>query len=259
MISPSADPVGVEIVESLAEIGYDYIELSLSDLTALPEPAFASFVERVNRSGLHCEACNNFFPRRVRLTGSQARLDDALTYAAEAMDRAARIGAETIVFGSSGAKNVPAGFPVDAAWKQIGELLRHLGPMAAQRRLTIAIEPINRQESNIVTLAAEGLRLVREVNHPSVQLLIDFYHLMMEKEDLEIVAEAGPALHHLHFAQVKGRSFPAEADDASQEFFRALRRIGYAQRCSVEAYTTDFAPDARRALSLLKQLVSAPD
>jgi len=52
----------VEIVEALAEIGYDYIELSLSDLTALPEPAFASLVERVNRSGIRCEACNNFFP-----------------------------------------------------------------------------------------------------------------------------------------------------------------------------------------------------
>jgi sugar phosphate isomerase/epimerase len=257
MISPSADPVGVEIVEALAEIGYDYIELSLSDLTALPEPAFASLVERVNRSGIRCEACNNFFPRRIPLTGGQARLNHALTYAAAAMDRAARIGAEMIVFGSAGAKNVPAGFPADTAWRQIVELLQHLGTLATQRGLTIAIEPINRQESNIVTLAAEGLRLAREVNHPRVQLLVDFYHLMMEKEDFGILAEAGPVLRHVHFAQVQGRSFPDRVEDEYPLFFRRLQQIGYAQRCSIEAYTTDFATDARRALSLLKQLVAA--
>jgi len=256
MISPSADPVGVEIVESLAEMGYDYIELSLSDLTALPEPAFAGLVERVNRSGIRCETCNNFFPRRIPLTGSQARLDHALTHAAEAMDRAARLGAETIVFGSSGAKNVPTGFPRDAAWRQIVGLLQHLGPLAAQRGLTIAIEPINRLEANIVTLAAEGLRLAREVNHPNVQLLIDYYHLMMEKEDLGIIAEAGPVIRHLHFAKVNGRRFPDQEEEGYRKFFRCLQRIGYSRRCSIEAFTADFATDARRTLSLMKRLMS---
>ena len=256
MISPSADPVGIEIVEALAEIGYDYIELSLSDLAALSETAFASLVERVNRSGIRCEACNNFFPRRIPLTGDQARLNHALAYAADAMDRAARIGAETIVFGSAGAKNVPVGFPVDAAWRQIVELLQHLGPMAASRGLTLAIEPINRQEANIVTLAAEGLRLAREVNHPRVQLLVDYYHLMMEKEDFGILAEAGPALRHLHFAKVKGRGFPDRMEDEYPRFFRRLQQIGYAQRCSIEAYTANFATDAWQTLTLLKQLVS---
>jgi sugar phosphate isomerase/epimerase len=256
MIAPLVDPIGVEIVESLAEMGYDYIELSLSDLAALPDQDFDRLVERVNRSGLRCEACNNFFPRRIPLTGAQARLDDALAYAAGAMDRAARIGAGTIVFGSSGAKNVPAGFPMSLAWNQIVALLKRLGPMAAQRSITIAIEPINKTEANIVTLAAEGLRLAREVDHPSVQLLIDFYHLAMEKEDLAIVAAAGTSLRHVHFAQMKGRGFPSEADDACREFFRALHRIGYARRCSVEAYTADFATEAPKALSVLKQFAS---
>ena len=255
MISP-ADPVGVESVESLAELGYDYIELSLAALAALPEPAFAGVVERVNHSGIRCEACNNFFPRQVRLTGAQARLDHALAYAAGAMDRAARIGVDVIVFGSSGAKNVPPGFPPETAWKQVVDLLQHLGPLAEQRDLTIAIEPINRLEANLVTLAAEGLRLAREVGHPNVQLLIDFYHLTLEKEALEIVTEAGPALRHLHFAEVNGRSFPTQIKEEYRDFFARVRRTGYSGRCSIEALTADFPTDARRALAVLRQLVS---
>jgi D-psicose/D-tagatose/L-ribulose 3-epimerase len=254
MISPTTDPVGIEVVELLAQIGFDYIELSLADLAALPGTAFAVLRRRIERSGIRCEACNNFFPPRVRLTGNDARLPAALEYATATMDRAFSLGARIVVFGSSAAKNVPSGFPIGAAWRQIVELLQHLGPLAAPRDITIAIEPLNQTESNIVNRAAEGLRLVREVNHPNIQLLVDYYHLSMEQESPEIILEAGPAVRHLHFAQVVGRAFPREQDENSTRFFDCLRRIHYDGRCSVEAYTRDFAADAPRALQTLKAL-----
>jgi sugar phosphate isomerase/epimerase len=81
MISPSTDPIGIEIVETMAEIGFDYTELSLSDIAALPEGAFADLARRVERSRIQCEACNNFFPRTIRLTGAEAHLHVALDYA----------------------------------------------------------------------------------------------------------------------------------------------------------------------------------
>ena len=254
MISPSTDPIGVEIVESLAQFGFDYLELSLSGLAALPPPAFSSLQRRIERSGIPCEACNNFFPPRVRLTGSEARLPVALDFARSAMERAASLGVRIIVFGSAGAKNVPRGFPKDVAWKQIVELLQHLGPIAAQHGITIAIEPLNQQESNIINLASEGLDLVRAVNHPNIQLLIDYYHLMMEKENLDIILTAGPAVRHVHFAQVAGRAFPTVEHEDYARFFDCLRQTGYAGRYSIEAYTHDFAADAPRALQLLRNL-----
>ncbi|MGD1030190.1 MAG: sugar phosphate isomerase/epimerase family protein [Opitutaceae bacterium] len=257
MISPAADPVGANIVESLAEIGYDYIELSMCGIAALPEPEFAGVAARLRRSGIRCEALNCFFPASVRLTGESARLDQALEYAAGAMDRAAALGADIIVFGSSGAKNVPAGFSMEAAWRQIVDLLRRLGPMAADRGLTIAIEPLNRGESNIVNLASEGLKLAREVDHPAVRLLIDYYHLAIEKEDPGIAVQAGPALRHVHFAKVEGRSFPDRTEEDYRRFFSCLRRAAYSRRCSIESVTADFEADARRALPILRQLASA--
>jgi sugar phosphate isomerase/epimerase len=255
MISPSTDPIGIEIVDAMAEIGFDYLELSLADLAALPEAAFVDLARRLERFGLRCEACNNFFPRTVRLTGEDARLPAALEYARLALDRAARLGARVVVFGSSGAKNVPEGFSPVAAWHQIVALLRHLGPIAAACDLTIAIEPINRLESNIVNRAEEGLRLAREVGHPQVKLLIDFYHLKMERECLAILEEAGPEIRHVHFAEVERRAFPEEAKPEYADFFTALHRIRYEGRCSLEAYTQDFAIDARRALEILQSLV----
>jgi D-psicose/D-tagatose/L-ribulose 3-epimerase len=253
MISP-ADPIGIGIIDDMARMGFDYIELSLAALAALAETDFAALARRIAQSGIRCEACNNFFPPRVRLTGPEACLTTALEYATGAMDRAARLGVQTIVFGSSGAKNVPAGFDMRAAWRQIVELLQAIGPLAQARSITIAIEPLNRQESNIVNRAAEGLKLAREVNHPHIQLLVDYYHLMMEHESPEVVIRAGDAVRHLHFARVEGRSFPRHADDAMRLFFRLVRQAGYRGRCSIEAYTQNLLADAPRTLQLLREL-----
>ena len=253
MISPAVDPIGIEVIEVMAELGFDYIELSLAHLAALDEDRYIDLVRRVGRSGLRCEACNNFFPAAIRLTGENARLDDAVEYARRALDRAAGLGVCIIVFGSAGAKNVPAGFNHPTAWRQIVELLQNLGPMAESREITIAIEPLNKQESNIVNLAAEGLRLALEVAHPNVGLLIDYYHLAMEHEDPAILVEAGAAIRHVHFAQVAGRRFPYAQESAGMAaFFDRIRSIRYTGRCSIEAYTDNFRADARRALAYLR-------
>lgn len=253
MVSPSADRIGIDVVETMASLGFDYVELSLADLTALPQDTFEDLARRLERSGIPCEACNNFFPRQIRLTGDAADPVAAVAYARQALARAARLGARIIVFGSSAAKNVPEGFCHDVAWQQIVALLRQLGPVAAGHGLVIVIEPINRQESNIVNFAAEGLRLAAEVDHPNVQLLIDFYHLMTEREDADIILRAGSAIRHLHFAEADGRRFPIAIGSAASEFFDRMRHIGYAGRCSIEAVTEDFLADAGQALHVLRQ------
>ena len=254
MISPSTDPIGVDIIESLAEAGFDYVELSLRDLVKLEEGRFSALARRVEGSGIRVEACNNFFPAEIPLTGPGARLDAALDYAAAAMERAARLGVRVIVFGSSEARNIPQGFSRSEAWNQLVDLLRNMGPLADRCGLAVAVEPLNTRESNILNLASEALRMIREVNDPRIKLLVDFYHMGMENEDPGIMIEAGAAVGHVHFAKVRGRVFPDEADEASLRFFSLLKRIGYSGRCSVEATTMSFDFDSRRALRLLKEM-----
>jgi D-psicose/D-tagatose/L-ribulose 3-epimerase len=254
MIAPDSDPIGIETVETLAALGFDYVELSLAHVTALSDGDFHALSARLEDSGLVCEACNNFFPATVRVTGSEASLPAARDYAAHAMERAAGLGARIIVFGSSGAKNVPPGFAHDEAWSQIVELLGHLGPMAKAHGITIAIEPISRMESNIVNTAADGLILMHEVNHPNIRLLIDFYHLRMENESPAILLEAGESLRHVHFARLQERGFPIKPEADFAPFFDALHHIGYRGRCSIEGYTKDFTAEARHALHMLRTI-----
>jgi D-psicose/D-tagatose/L-ribulose 3-epimerase len=257
MVARQPDGSGAEIAEQARELGYDYIELSLAHLAALPEDEFGALARRVRASGLACEACNNFFPRTVRLTGAEVNWEQVRDYTHRAVGRAAELGAQVIVFGSSAAKNVPAGFPQYRAWQQIVTALRIAAGEVKPLGITIAIEPLNRQESNIVNSLAEGLALMQRVNRPEVRLLADYYHMALEQEDPAILLEAGPDLRHVHFARVAGRTYPLEVDNGFQPFFDALRAAGYDGRVSVEGFSNDFYREAARALEVLRQLAPA--
>ncbi len=254
LIATQTDGTGREWVAKGRGIGFDYVELPLAQMADLSDKEFSSLKEEVDLSGLKCEACNNFFPGHIRLTGEGVDYRKVEEYLAKALERAALLGAKVIVFGSSKSKNVPEGYPMDKAWSQLVELLRFIDPMVRAKGITVVIEPICKLESNIINNAGEGLQLSRAVDRENVRLLVDYYHLVMEKEDPEVILRAESYIQHIHFANPAGRAYPTEREDGYVRFVSLLKRIGYEGRMSVEAYTKDFLNDAKRSMEILRQI-----
>ena len=175
-------------------------------------------------------------------------------YVGQAFDRLAQLGVGLVVFGSGGARRVPDGFARDEAFAQLVDFGRRAARLARSRNITIAIEPLRRQETNIINSAAEGLELVEAVGDGAFQLMVDFYHLSSEHEHPDIVVRAREHLRHVHMANPNGRVFPLAWDEFDYEpFFANLRRIGYDQRISVEASTEHLMDDAPRSIALLRR------
>jgi sugar phosphate isomerase/epimerase len=171
----------------------------------------------------------------------------------KALSRLATLGTEIVVFGSGGARRVPDNFPHDQAFAQLVDFGRRAAREARANHITIAIEPLRKQETNIINTAAEGLDLVNAVGDPNFQLMIDFYHLASEHEDPAIVFKAKDHIRHLHMANPQGRVFPQAWDEFEYgPFFANLRAIGYDRRISIEGSTTDLAAQAPRAITLLR-------
>ncbi len=165
-----------------------------------------------------------------------------------------RLGTRVIVFGSGGARRVPDGFSRDEGFAQLVEFGKRIAPEARARGITMAIEPLRQQECNIINTAGEGLRLVKAIDDPNFQLMIDFYHLASEREDPSIVIEARDHLRHLHMANPQGRVFPQQWTEFDYApFFANLRRVGYSARISIEASAKSVADEAPRAIALLRQ------
>lgn len=232
--------------------GFDYIEMPLSTVAGLVEKDFEEVLRNLERSGLACEACNLFFPGSLRLTGPEADPAKTEAYLNLALGRANRLGARVIVFGSGGARNVPPGFPMEQAWAQLAQMLRLAGEIAGRYGIDIAIEPLNRAESNLINTGSEGYALARVADHPRVGLLLDLYHMVKEGEDYGIAVTAREVLRHAHLAEPAGRRFPVKIDDEIRGFFSSLKRAQYDGRVSVEAGYTRFEEEARAALAVMR-------
>lgn len=286
MATAAPGTVGEELFETAAAVGYDYIELPLSPLAFLTDGAFASVKRHLLACGIGCEACNDFVPPQIRVTGEDADQNRLLEYFRRALARAGELGVRTVVFGSGGAKSVPAGFSMQTAHAQLVEATAAAGRIAAQYGIVIAIEPIRAPDCNIVNLFREGVQLARDVAMENVLVLADSYHMACMRESPLVVAENGRYLAHIHFSSPNfplvggvpsadavcdqteaemarrggGRVYPAPDDGWDHSaFIHAVKAAGYDGRVSVEARTAAFREDAARALRFLKQAFSDRD
>jgi sugar phosphate isomerase/epimerase len=190
----------------------------------------------------------------MKVTGPQIDTAQQMAHVRKAFARLARLGTDVVVFGSGGARRVPDGFAKEEAFRQLVDFGRRAAVEARANGITIAIEPLRRQETNIINTAAEGLDLVNAIGDPNFQLMIDFYHLASEHEDPSIVLRAKDHIRHLHTANPTGRVFPLKWEEYDYEpFFANLRAIGYDKRISVEGATQNFAGDAPQSIALLRR------
>jgi len=239
--------------EKAEQFGFDYFEPAVAALAALTDDAFADFAKRVAKSHLRCE-CFNSFIRTLTVDGPSVDNAALTAYMNSALDRCRALGGTIVVWGSAGSRNVPEGFSRDLAWRQMVSFLRMAGPMAQSRNIVIAIEPLRKQESNIINTGAEAFRLVREVDHPNVRMIIDYYHLAQEHEDPQILAEARDAIVHLHFANPNGRVWPKDPaeDPGYAPFFAMVKKTGFRGGISIEGKGT-FEADAAAGLAFFRK------
>src|SRR5215831_5536490 len=179
--------------------GFDYYEPSAAAIAALTDQAFADFRAGVLASRLRCPSFNSLI-RTLHVVGPEGNPDAVAAYLDSTLDRCRQLGARIAVWGSASSRNVPEGFSRDRAWEQITAFLRRAGDIAQSKNIVIAIEPLRQQESNIINSGAEALRLVHEVKHPNVRMIIDYYHMRVEKEDVGILEQAREQIVHMHFA-----------------------------------------------------------
>jgi D-psicose/D-tagatose/L-ribulose 3-epimerase len=241
-------------IDAAKAAGFDYIELSTSEIVALSDSDYDQLAEKLKRLKLPVPVTFLFIPASIKVTGPKVDKAEQMRYVRKAFDRVSRLGGQVIVFGSGPARQVPEGFSHNEAFQQLVEFCQRIGPEARARNITVAIEAQRKQECNIINNLTEGLELIKAVNDPNIQLIADFYHMAEEKEDPAIISVARGHIRHLHMANPAGRVFPlnwGEYDYAG--FFRNLRKIGYRKRISIEARTADFPTEAPKAIAFLRQ------
>lgn len=240
-----------------AEFGYSFVEESVQGFL-IPQKSEEEFNEQLvvcKESKLRVFACNSFLPGSLKCVGENAVHPEIMEYAETAFRRAKIAGVKIIVFGSGGSRKIPEGFPLEKARQQFVDLCIHLGPIAAKYDLIIVVEPLNKKECNFINTVAEGGEIVKEVNHPNIQLLADIYHMKMDNEGPENILKYGKYLRHVHIAEKEGRAAPGTHGEDFKPYFEALKKAKYKGSLSIECRWENPETQGMNALKTIKEQI----
>ncbi len=244
---------GFEMAELLEKIGFDYIEGNVTVISSMDDGEFNAVAEKMDSLKIRCEASCCLFPGELKVVGPDADMGKIADYLDKAFARLERLGVESVVFGSGGARRVPEGFDRARAWHQLVQVGRLLSEKAGEHGLKIALEPLNRGETNIINSQREGLALVADVDRPNFRILTDLYHVYLEKDTREDVAACKGLLQHCHVVNPIGRLCMNADDDAPYDmFFGGIADCGYTGRISFEGIIDNAGEELPRSLATMK-------
>ena len=248
--------VDKEPIERAKRIGFDYIELPLLKLLELNDNQLEELKIMLDKIGIYAETYNCFFGN-MRLTGDDVDMDKIADYAETVLKRASFLGGRVAVIGSGGQRRIPDGFDRDTAEKQFINILNVCGDIAGKYGMKIAVEPLNTLETNLINTVSECAELVAKADNKNVGVLADYYHIFMNSEGLNKVADKSTSLIHTHLARAdKDRKLPhlGRDDEAVKLFADALKAHGYEGAISLEGhYDEDVESDWSKALEFMKK------
>ena len=258
-MSPMRIGVCVTLDQPVAPVeGLDFLEGLVPDVLCPLEPreVFARRESLVKALAYPMEAVNRLFPPQIKTTGPQIDQRALDEYMGVVCQRAARIGAKVVVFGAGPSRRVPEGFERQRAFQQLVDHLKRWAPMARDAEIVIAIEPLNRHESNIINSVAEAAQLARSVDHPNIRILADTFHMGREGEGTEGITSAGAGLLcHVHCADPVERAPLGLGPSDHRPYFAALKRIDYTGRVCIEAVWRDFPAQLAAAVAGLRDQI----
>ncbi len=242
--SPFAN-IHLSLLSQFAGWGFDCAEIAIEDPALVDGKTIRSAWQA---SGLsHVITCGAYGPRRD-LRGTRDEQEAALAYTRRVLDLMPAYDS-TLYCGPLYSAVGRAAHYSDAERAAQNEIvashLYNLAVYAEERGITIAMEVLNRFETDFMNTAAQAVAMVERVNHPNLGIHLDTFHMNMEERGFgEAIRTAGPYLTHLH-ASANHRGAPGQGTIPWVEIKNALEDINYAGDVVIESFSTQIETIAR--------------
>jgi D-psicose/D-tagatose/L-ribulose 3-epimerase len=228
-----------ELFPKIAAMGFDAVEIAVEDPALIDGNAVKIALGKYNLKAIVCGA---FGPTRDLTNEDSAVHDTCFKYIVDCLDLCALWDTKFFAGPMYSAVGKARMLPPEqrkAEWNLAVINLRKVCDMARERGLEIALEPLNRFESDLVNTAWDVVRLVDEIDHPAAKIILDGFHMNIEEPNIEeAIKLAGDKLIHLQVAE-NYRGTPGTGQTNWAAYRRGLEAINYQGTVSIESFTPD--------------------
>jgi D-psicose/D-tagatose/L-ribulose 3-epimerase len=248
----------IGLVARAKEFGFDVLELAAED----PALIGADVVrEAGEREGVGFTVCGAFGPDRD-LSHEDPRVRRVgIDYVKQCVDLAAAIGAPHFVgpmYSAVGKTRMLE--PAEREQQRVlaVESLKLVADYAAARDVRLAVEPLNRFETDLVNTAEQVLELLDRVAADNVGVLLDTFHMNIDEKSLgDAIRLVGERLLQVHTCE-NDRGTPGTGHVPWGEVFEALVDIDFQGPLVIESFTPELKEIAK-AVSLWRALDAPSD
>jgi len=257
-VSPFGDDKVGALARQVADLGFDVLEICVEDPALITAGAVN---DAARTAGVSVSVCGAFGPDRdvshedpsVRWTG--------LDYLRGCIDLAAEVGSPHVAGPMYSAVGKTRLLPEEDREQQrrwAAESLRAAGEYAGERGVGLAIEPLNRFETDLINTVDQGLDLCERVGLDNVGLLLDTFHMNIEEKSVpDAIRRAGGRMRHFHACE-NDRGAPGSGHVDWGPVLSAVREIDYAGHVTIESFTPEIQEIAR-AVSTWRPVAASGD
>lgn len=246
------------LVERVRDMGFDAIEICVEDPQTI---GVASIRSALGKSGLRATVCGAFGPDRDLSSEEPGPREGGLRYLERCVEIAQGLGAPAVIgpmYSAVGKTRLLGPAEREAQWQLAVEGVRRAADFAAGKGVALAVEPLNRFETDLLNTVEQAMRFLQRVDRANVGLLLDTFHMNIEEVSIpDAIRRAGDRLFHFH-ACANDRGTPGRDHLPWPAIVQALRDIRYDGPVVIEAFTPEIREIAR-AVSIWRPLAASQD
>ena len=248
----------IELFPKIKEMGYDVVEIPVED----PDLINVQAVKRaLDDYGLKAVVCGAFGPERDFTHDDPIYHQKSFDYVNSCLEICKGLGAGFFagpMYSSVGKARLVSADQKKTEWERAVKNLRKVCELAGSQNLEIALEPLNRFESDLINTAEDVIRLIKDIDHPGAKVLLDGFHMNIEEPDIErAIRLVGDKLIHLQVSE-NYRGTPGTGQTRWDAYKRGLSAIGYSGVISIESFTPQ-VKELAGAVCIWKPLVPDQD
>ena len=229
----------VSLFPKIKGMGFDFVEIPVEQPDLIDPYKVKA---ELDRHGLKATTCAAFGPERDLTHENPQVWKNCLNYIDRCLEYAEIWESEFVagpMYAATGKARHISSEQRKTEWERAVINLKKACVMAEKRGVKLALEPLNRFETDLVNSVEKMMKLIHEIDHPSAGILMDAFHMNIEERDMESAFKlAGEKVLHVHVSE-NNRGIPGTGQTDWKGLKKGLQAIDYQGPICIESFTPE--------------------
>jgi D-psicose/D-tagatose/L-ribulose 3-epimerase len=257
-VSPCTTQAAKDLAPKVKRMGFDIFEMACEN----PDLIDVKVVKReLDTNGLDAIVCGAFGPERNICSRDPKVVANAKSYCRWLIDAAAELGSPVVcgpMYSAVGKSHLEAEAARTAEWDRAVSGIREMAAYAADKGVKIALEPLNRFETDMINVVSQGLDFIDQVGMDNVGLHLDTFHMHLEERNSgDAIRKAHDKVFHFHACE-NDRGVPGAGQVHWDDVAKALREIQYDGPVVIESFTAE-VKEIASAVCIWREIAPSQD